>query len=315
MGGKICPPVLGSVLHAKGGRYNNDRRNNRAQKIGWRPKRAAQQVDAAAPPVRTEDPGEYQRVVKRCWVKADFAGNVVYPLTVKDLRDPRCGSADVFEKTRVDSGEDNIGSETANRKGSSPSPVQLKNLTFPKSTSSCALAAHQPDFSIQTAERPQLTASSSPQDLNTTEMARMLVNIHTLVQKDHDKKSWLYDVPIVTLRSKYMTTEAPEAKKEGVERESFPKALKGDAVELHDFADWFLREHRGAANAEKLIRGAGRAMGAMEIGLTPRGEQFGHKTIQALVGKYIHTQYEALIASPIFQPPSSLGHVTRYTDC
>ena len=126
MGGKLCPPVLGSVLHAKGGRYNNDRRNNRAQKIGWRPKRAAQQVDAAAPPVRTEDPGEYQRVVKRCWVKADFAGNVVYPLTVKDLCDPRCGSADVFEKTRVDSEEDNIGSETANRKGSSPSPVQLK---------------------------------------------------------------------------------------------------------------------------------------------------------------------------------------------
>ena len=185
MGGKLCPPVLGSVLHAKGGRYNNDRRNNRALKIGWRPKRAAQQVDAAAPPMRTEDPGEYQWVVKRCWVKADF---VVYPLTLKDLCDPRCGSADVFKKTRVDSEEDNIGSETANRKGSSPSLVQLKNLTFPKSTSSCALAAHQPDFSIQTAERPQLTASSSPQDLNTTEMARMLVNVHTLAQKDHDKK-------------------------------------------------------------------------------------------------------------------------------
>ena len=130
MGGKLCPPVLGFVLHAKGRRYNNDRRHNRAQKIGWRPKRAAQQVDATAPPVSIEDLGEYQWVVKRCLVKADLAGNVVCSLTVKGLCDPRCGPADVFEKTRADSEEDNIGSDTANRKGSSPYLVQLKKVNI-----------------------------------------------------------------------------------------------------------------------------------------------------------------------------------------
>ena len=66
---------------------------------------------------------------------------------------------------------------------------------------------------------------------------------------------------------------------------SVPHFTLWQAVEHQDFAERFFR-----ACEDEMIRGAGRAISATEVGFTLRSEQFAHKIVQALVGMYIHRQ-------------------------
>ena len=113
--------------------------------------------------------------------------------------------------------------------------------------------------------------------------------------------NWKLDVPKVTIKRTYLESEAPLAKREGVNRATFPSELKGDFVDMPAFKAYLADEATGEENARKIALGAGRGLGCLEVS-DVCGEMIEVTDVRALVGMYLCNQHELLIGCGVFQP-------------
>ena len=90
---------------------------------------------------------------------------------------------------------------------------------------------------------------------------------HTIrtTEQEAAAKNWKQHLPAVAVKREWLEVEMPKMKREdGVKRASTPKLFK-QPVHLNAFKSWLESEAKGEANATIILRGARRAMSALEI--------------------------------------------------
>ena len=158
-----------------------------------------------------------------------------------------------------------------------------------------AIAKHSPTTALAT-QSSDLVASSSrpsqedPAPPDSSQIVKMVQDLHANMVKAGDKHSWKLGVPKVTIKDSYINCIAPPAKGEGdCKRATPPDQFKEDKIELPGFSNWLKEEGRGMVSAKDLVLGAGRAVGMLDIEPLPNGETVPPTDVRVLVGMYLHS--------------------------
>ena len=129
-------------------------------------------------------------------------------------------------------------------------------------------------------------------------VAEMYQGYKAKADEESIAKQWKELLPSVAIKDAYIQRAAPIAKREqGCGRASWPKELKKDIVDIPELKCYMDEMNTGAAQQKVILKGAGRALGALHISdTTPPTD------VKVLVGFCLNEVYTQLIDLPILHP-------------
>ena len=164
----------------------------------------------------------------------------------------------------------------------------------------------------QAVERSEPASTGSQENLAHTDMVtEMYMDFKDKQREELRLQNWRMAVPSVQVKQNYQDQPAPNGKRVGigeanaqsVGRATWPKKLNKDKITLKDFERYLAREHRGEASAACLVRGAGRALGCLEVLAPADGDVMPHITdVKILVGLFLNDGHTQLLDIPLLHP-------------
>ena len=131
---------------------------------------------------------------------------------------------------------------------------------------------------------------------------QMIQEMYTSFQgkqkEEDDAKCWKEQIPGITIKQVYIDTPAPKAKREDdVGRANWPKGLRADKVPLPEFQSYMEQLNKGEEMIRKLLQGAGRALGLIQV-----SDDTPITDVKILVGFFLNETYDALVELPLLHP-------------
>ena len=120
--------------------------------------------------------------------------------------------------------------------------------------------------------------------------------------KEHEAETWKRRVTVVQVKQAYKDEPAPKAKREGVGRAGWPAKFNADKAELPDFQKFLVSLNTKDDRVDYLVRGAGRALGCLQLSQAEDGSECTLDDVQVLVGFYLGDQYTTLVDLPVLHP-------------
>ena len=166
----------------------------------------------------------------------------------------------------------------------------------------------------QEAENSASSSTGSQQDpAQMHMMTEMYLDFKAKQREELREQNWKTTVPVVQVKQSYRDQAAPKGKRDCVDigkakepkvgRGTWPKKMDKDKIALDDFEQYLEREHRGASSAVSLVRGAGRALGCLEVLAPADGTASPHiSDVKILVGLYLGDGHQQLLDIPLLHP-------------
>lgn len=257
---------------------------------------AATPVAAIVPDVNIDDmegqsnneDGGYTWKALPCWVKCKSDGAPCEPLEIKGLVTDSMGlegnvkgrSGDVLT-IQMALGQHRRSDNEGGQQSSEPIGSQLVARKA---------GTHISDPSVM---QPSSNSGDGQHPLY------MLTEIYDDLKDRKDTQKWVRELPDVRIKDSYMSCEAPPCKWDGAKKRAlWPKDKDRDYIQDDQFAAYIIKHlNKKGATAEKIICGAGRALGFLEV-----SGGIAITDVKTLIGLFKANGHMQLLESPMLHP-------------